>query len=52
MNASQVYLQVRRIDAAVVAQAREVTVADIHESMGTSGRAALLGVRMRPLTEG
>ena len=52
MNSSQVFLKVRRVDAAIVAQAREVTVADIHESMGTHGRAALLGARMRPLKEG
>ena len=52
MSSSQVFLKVRRVDAAIVAQAREVTVADIHESMGTNGRAALLGARMRPLKEG
>jgi len=52
MSASQVYLKVRRVDADVVAQAREVTVADIHESMGIRGRAALLSARMRPLKEG
>lgn len=52
MSASQVYLKVRRVDAAVVAQARDLTVADVHESMGTRGRAALLGARMRPLKEG
>ena len=52
MSSSQVFLKVRRVDAAIVAQAREVTVADIHESMGTRGRAALLGARMRPLKEG
>jgi 4-hydroxy-4-methyl-2-oxoglutarate aldolase len=49
---SRVYLKVRRVAPEVVAQAREVTVADIHESMGTQGRAALLGARMRPLKEG
>lgn len=52
MSASQVYLKVRRVAAEVVVQAREITVADIHESMGTLGRAALLGARMRPLKEG
>lgn len=49
---SKVYLKVNRVAPEVVAQAREVTVADIHESMGTQGRAALLGARMRPLKEG
>lgn len=52
MSSSQVFLKVRRVAAAVVAQARDVTVADIHESMGMSGRAALLSARMRPLKEG
>jgi 4-hydroxy-4-methyl-2-oxoglutarate aldolase len=49
---SKVYLKVNRVAPEVVAQAREVTVADIHESMGTPGRAALMGARMRPLKEG
>ena len=52
MSSSKVFLKVRRVDAAIVAQAREVTVADIHESMGTPGRVALMGARMRPLKEG
>jgi 4-hydroxy-4-methyl-2-oxoglutarate aldolase len=49
---SKVYLKVNRVAPEVVDQAREVTVADIHESMGTPGRAALMGARMRPLKEG
>lgn len=52
MSASKVYLKVRRVDAGTVQRAREVTVADIHESMGTQGRAALMGARMRPIGEG
>ena len=52
MSTSQVYLKVRRVAADVVAQARTVTVADVHESMDTRGRAALMGSRMRPLKEG
>jgi 4-hydroxy-4-methyl-2-oxoglutarate aldolase len=52
MSASQVYLKVRRVTPEVVAQAQAVTVADVHESMSTRGRAALLGARMRPLREG
>lgn len=52
MSSSQVFLKVRRVAPEVVAQAREVTVADIHESMGMRGRAALMGARMRPLKEG
>jgi len=52
MTSSQVFLKVRRVAADIVEQARNVTVADVHESMGTRGRAALLGARMRPLKEG
>lgn len=52
MSSSQVFLKVRRVAAEVVAQARDVTVADVHESMDTRGRAALMGARMRPLKEG
>lgn len=52
MSSSKVYLKVRRVAADVVAQARDLTVADVHESMGTRGRVALMGARMRPLKEG
>lgn len=52
MNQSKVYLKVRRVDADTVARAQAVTVADVHESMGVAGRAALLGARMRPISEG
>ncbi|MEI2417671.1 RraA family protein [Orrella sp. JC864] len=51
MTQSTVYLKVRRVDAATVAQARQATVADVHEAMGVAGRAALLGARMRPIRE-
>lgn len=52
MSSSKVYLQVNRVGADIAAQAREVTVADMHEVMGTPGRMALMGARMRPLKEG
>jgi len=52
MSSSKVYLKVNRVAPELVAQAREVTVADVHESMGPAGRAALMGARMRPLSEG
>jgi 4-hydroxy-4-methyl-2-oxoglutarate aldolase len=52
MSSSKVYLKVNRVAPDVVAQARDVTVADVHESMGVPGRAALMGARMRPLREG
>ena len=52
MSSSKVYLKVRRVDADTVARARDVTVADVHESMGVRGRVALLGARMRPIKEG
>lgn len=52
ISPSKVFLKVRRVAADVVAEARAVTVADIHESMGTRGRTALMSARMRPLKEG
>lgn len=52
MSSSKVFLKVNRVGADVVAQARDVTVADIHEAMGQPGRAALMSARMRPLRDG
>lgn len=52
MNQSKVFLKINRVDGAVVARAQAVTVADVHEAMGVAGRPALLGARMRPLSEG
>ncbi|MDO8769656.1 MAG: RraA family protein [Burkholderiaceae bacterium] len=52
MSSSRVYLKVHRVATETSAQARDVTVADVHESMGTGGRVALMGARMRPLREG
>lgn len=49
---SRVFKKVNRVAAEIAAQAREVTVADIHESMGQQGRASLMSARMRPLKEG
>lgn len=49
---SKVFRKVNRVSADVALQAREVTVADIHESMGQQGRANLMSARMRPLKEG
>lgn len=51
MSSSKVYLKVRRVDADTIEKARQVTVADTHEVMGVQGRAALLGARMRPISE-
>src|SRR5215210_4796211 len=51
MSPSKVYLKVNRVAADVVAQAREVTIADIHEAMGPPGRTALMSARMRPLQQ-
>jgi 4-hydroxy-4-methyl-2-oxoglutarate aldolase len=51
MNGSKVFLRVNRADASLCAIAREVTIADIHESMGELGRAALMSSRMRPLAD-
>ena len=52
MAASKVFLRVNRVAPDVVASAQDLTVADVHESMGTAGRAALMSARMRPLAEG
>ncbi|NML44840.1 4-carboxy-4-hydroxy-2-oxoadipate aldolase/oxaloacetate decarboxylase [Ramlibacter sp. G-1-2-2] len=52
MSASTVYLKVNRVAADIVERARELTVADIHESMGAAGRAALMDARMHPLQQG
>ena len=37
MTEPSVYLRVNRVAADTVAQARDVTVADVHESMGHLG---------------
>ncbi len=52
MSPSKVYLKVNRVGADIVAQAREVTIADIHEAMGPAGRAALMSHRMQPRQQG
>ena len=49
MSNSQVYLRVNRVSPDLCAAARELTVADVHESMGQNGRAQLMSSRMRPL---
>ncbi len=51
MSSSKVFLKVNRVTAEIVAQARQVTVADIHESMGQMGRAQLMSARMRPIAD-
>ncbi|MBC7376437.1 MAG: RraA family protein [Burkholderiaceae bacterium] len=51
MSASKVFLKVNRVAADIVAQARDVTVADVHESMGQQGRTNLMSSRMRPIAE-
>lgn len=51
MSSSKVFLKVNRVGADIVAQARDVTVADVHESMGPQGRTGLMSARMRPLTD-
>jgi 4-hydroxy-4-methyl-2-oxoglutarate aldolase len=52
VTSSKVFKKVNRTPADVVLQAREVTVADVHEAMGPPGRAQLMSARMRPLTPG
>ena len=52
MNRSLVYLRVNRVDAAVCAQAQEVTVSDLHEAEFADGRRGLMSSRMRPVVPG
>lgn len=47
-----VYLRVNRVDAALCDQAREVTVADLHESTAPLGFPGLMSSRMRRITTG
>ncbi|MGE0313604.1 MAG: RraA family protein [Lautropia sp.] len=47
-----VYLRVNRVDAAICAQAKEVTVADLHESTAALGFPGLMSARMRRVTAG
>src|SRR5881392_2245590 len=52
MNAPSVYLRVNRVAASVCEQAREVTVADLHESTGHLGFTGLMSARMKRVTPG
>jgi 4-hydroxy-4-methyl-2-oxoglutarate aldolase len=52
VNRSLVYLRVNRVDAAVCAQAREVSVSDLHEAEHAAGRRGLMSSRMRPVVPG
>lgn len=52
MSNQAVYLRVNRVDPAVCAQAREVTVADLHECTGHLGYEGLMSSRMRRVTPG
>lgn len=52
MNSSKVFLRVNRVDAALCAQARDVTVSDLHEAAASRGRGGLMSSRMRPMQKG
>jgi 4-hydroxy-4-methyl-2-oxoglutarate aldolase len=52
MSQPSVYLRVNRVAAELCAQAREVTVADLHESTGHLGFTGLMSARMRRITPG
>lgn len=52
MNEPSVYLRVNRVAASVCADAREVTVADLHESTGYLGFSGLMSPRMKRVTPG
>lgn len=52
MNKPSVYLRVNRVASSVCAQAREVTVADLHESTAHLGFNGLMAPSMRRITPG
>lgn len=52
MIASRVFLRVNRVASELCAAAREVTVADLHESTGHLGYVGLMSPRMRPISPG
>lgn len=52
MTNPTVYLRVNRVDASLCAQARDVTVADLHESTGHLGYTGLMSARMKRVTPG
>lgn len=52
MSASRVFLRVNRVAADLCAAAREVTVADLHESTGHFNYVGLMSPRMRPIGPG
>ncbi len=52
MTEPSVYLRVNRVAASVCAEARDVTVADLHESTGHLGFTGLMSARMKRVTPG
>lgn len=52
MSEPSVYLRVNRVAASICAQAREVTVADLHESTGYLGFTGLMSARMKRVSPG
>ncbi len=52
MNQPSVYLRVNRVAADICKQARDVTVADLHESTGHLGFTGLMSARMKRVTPG
>lgn len=52
MSQPHVYLRVNRVAADLCARAREVTVADLHESTAHLGYTGLMSARMRRVTPG
>ena len=52
MSEPSVYLRVNRVAASICAQAREATVADLHESTGYLGFTGLMSARMKRVSPG
>ncbi len=52
MSQPSVYLRVNRVAASICAEARDVTVADLHESTGYLGFTGLMSARMKRVSPG
>ncbi len=52
MTKNSVFLRVNRVDAAICDEARNITVADLHESTGYLGFNGLMSARMKRVTPG
>lgn len=52
MSSSTVFLKVNRVSESTCKDALRASVSDLHEAMGSAGRAALMSPRMKPVWRG